>query len=106
MDDVSELSFRKHKTAYVSGVESHRRITSQVRALLGECLRVAREDRHLSAQAEMTIHVAKALHQPAAEEACAASKEKALPAQFVPQWSRMGQNEFQIPAINLVCGHC
>jgi hypothetical protein len=73
---------------------------------LGECVRIAREYRHLSAQTEEPIDVAKALYKPAAKKSRAACQEKTPAAQFGPQWSRMGQNEFQIPAINLVCGPC
>jgi hypothetical protein len=63
---------------------------------LGKCFPISRKNRHLGAQAEMTIHVAKALYQPATEKSRAASDEDSLTAHLMPEFSRKRKDKIEI----------
>jgi hypothetical protein len=66
---------RKQKTTYITRLERHSAIGSQVRAFPSERLGIARQDGRLGPQAKQVVDETKALNQPASEKTSATRDE-------------------------------
>ena len=82
---VGALGGRKLERADIAGVQSHGRVLGNMRRGFGKVTRIARQQRHLGAEAEIVVRSQETFHHPAAEEPGSARHEQPTSVEVLPE---------------------